>query len=94
MKVLPGPDLHEDGVDQAAEKCLIKVTNLQKTYAMPGCRCCCAKRRDSEDTNALVSTDFHVVEHECFSLLGENGAGKSTSFKILTQEVDRTGGDV
>ena len=33
-------------------------------------------------------------EHECFSLLGENGAGKTTCFKVLTREVQPTSGQV
>lgn len=61
------------------EKSLIKVTDLHKVY---------------DKNDALISTNFHVFEHECFSLLGENGAGKSTSFKILTREENPTSGYV
>ena len=35
-----------------------------------------------------------MLENECFSLLGENGAGKSTSFKVLTQEIRASQGEV
>jgi len=31
---------------------------------------------------------------ECFALLGVNGAGKSTTFKSLTREVQPTSGKV
>ena len=63
---------------------LIEVRDLGKTYE----RKTCCKR--ISQTDALINTSFHVNEHECFSLLGENGAGKSTCFKILTQEVQST----
>lgn len=67
---------------------LIEVRELRKTYSSNPC---CKKKAETE---ALIETNFHVSEHECFSLLGENGAGKSTSFKILTSEVLSSGGDV
>ena len=74
---------------------LIKVTNLQKTYSTRACGCKCHSKRSKEvNIDALEGTNFHVFEHECFSLLGENGAGKSTSFKILTKEENRTGGTI
>ena len=74
------------------DRSLIKVTDLHKVYDT---NTCCKKVEQSpDDTDALISTNFHVFEHECFSLLGENGAGKSTSFKILTREENRTSGDV
>lgn len=34
-----------------------------------------------------------VPEHECFGLLGQNGAGKTTIFKMLTGDVKMTGGN-
>ena len=42
----------------------------------------------------MIKTSFNVAEHECYSLLGENGAGKTTCFKVLTKEVSRTSGSV
>jgi len=71
-------------------KNLIEVRDLKKVYTQT--KCC--KRRSAASTDALVKTNFHVAEHECFSLLGENGAGKSTSFKVLTNEVRSTEGVV
>ena len=47
-----------------------------------------------EIKEALEDTSFNVKEHECYSLLGENGAGKSTTFKILTRDVRQTEGSV
>ena len=72
---------------------MIEVTDLKKVYSS-GVKCCGKKKEGTEPTDALTGTNFHVVEHECFSLLGENGAGKSTSFKILTNEENPTSGEV
>ena len=33
-------------------------------------------------------------QHECFAILGVNGAGKSTCFKILTSEINMSSGKV
>jgi ABC-type glutathione transport system ATPase component len=70
------------------KKSLIEVEDLRKVYSRT-----CFKKKDAPK-NALEKTSFHVTEHECFSLLGENGAGKSTSFKILTKEIRQSGGIV
>lgn len=35
---------------------------------------------------AVKEIDFRVKQGECFGLLGVNGAGKSTTFKMLTGE--------
>lgn len=34
-----------------------------------------------------------IPDRECFGLLGQNGAGKSTTFKILTGDIILTGGN-
>ena len=82
--------------DLKAKKSLIDVRELSKTYSSAGCSlsCCRGKKRSQDSTDALMKTSFEVKEHECFSLLGENGAGKSTAFKILTKEERRTAGTV
>lgn len=36
----------------------------------------------------MKNLSFGVKKGECFALLGVNGAGKSTTFKSLTKEVD------
>jgi ABC-type multidrug transport system ATPase subunit len=43
---------------------------------------------------AVEDTSFGLQAGECMALLGVNGAGKSTCFKSLTNEVKRTSGDV
>lgn len=43
---------------------------------------------------AVRMVSFGVEQGEVFALLGVNGAGKSTTFKILTGEVEPTRGNV
>lgn len=43
---------------------------------------------------AVSNLSFSLKAGECFALLGVNGAGKSTTFKMLTQEVKPTGGQI
>ena len=58
----------------------IKVANLRKVYDRKFC--------------AVEDLSFGVGKGECFALLGVNGAGKSSIFKILTGEEDLTAGEV
>eukprot|EP01135_Chromosphaera_perkinsii_P005531 Nk52_evm80s352 gene=Nk52_evmTU80s352 len=45
-------------------------------------------------TNMAVRNSQFAVKHgECFGLLGQNGAGKSTTFKMLTGEILPSAGD-
>ncbi len=43
---------------------------------------------------AVEKASFAVDAGECFGLLGINGAGKSTTFKSLTNVIQPTGGKV
>ena len=43
---------------------------------------------------AVNSVSFGLDYGECFALLGENGAGKSTVFKALTRDILPTAGDI
>ncbi len=43
---------------------------------------------------AVDSISFNVEKGEIFGFLGPNGAGKTTTIKILTGELEPTGGDV
>lgn len=43
---------------------------------------------------ALGGTWLHIAPGECFALLGVNGAGKSTTFKVITGELLPDSGDV
>ena len=43
---------------------------------------------------AIDNISFGLEAGECFALLGVNGAGKSTTFKCLTGEVEPTMGSI
>lgn len=43
---------------------------------------------------AVERTSFGLDYGECFALLGINGAGKSTTFKALTCEIQQSGGEI
>ncbi|KAE9414291.1 hypothetical protein Angca_002832, partial [Angiostrongylus cantonensis] len=45
------------------------------------------------DFNAVKGVTFHVKTGECFGLLGVNGAGKTSTFQMLTRENDIDDGD-
>ncbi|MCL4341478.1 MAG: ABC transporter ATP-binding protein [Candidatus Thermoplasmatota archaeon] len=58
----------------------IEVRNLSKTYD--------GKR------NAVDGISFHVSRGEIYGLLGKNGAGKSTTIKMLTTLIKPTSGEI
>ena len=43
---------------------------------------------------AVERTSFGLEYGECFALLGVNGAGKSTTFKSLTNDIVATSGEI
>ncbi|VDM62451.1 unnamed protein product [Angiostrongylus costaricensis] len=45
------------------------------------------------DFNAIKGVTFHVKTGECFGLLGINGAGKTSTFQMITGENDIDDGD-
>ena len=44
--------------------------------------------------NLLQDLSFDIQEGECVAILGRNGCGKTTLFKILTGEMDYDQGEV
>ena len=58
----------------------IQVTNLTKFFVI--------------GENLLQGLSFEVHEGECVAILGRNGCGKTTLFKILTGEMDYDDGEV
>lgn len=67
----------------------IEVRNFNKVYWQLGKSLC--KKEAFEAVNNL---SFTVKTGECFALLGVNGAGKSTTFRSLTNEVSVTEGAI
>lgn len=43
---------------------------------------------------AIKNIDLHIEEGEIFGLLGPSGAGKTTMIKMLTGELNKTGGEI
>ena len=58
---------------------MIRVENLVKNYG---------------DVRAVRDISFQVNDGEILGFLGENGAGKSTTLKVMTGYLSATGGDV
>src|SRR5436190_23608581 len=51
-------------------------------------------RKDYSGLAAVDGITFEIGEGEVYALLGENGAGKSTTVEILEGHRQRTSGDV
>jgi ABC-2 type transport system ATP-binding protein len=60
--------------------CLIKVKNLSKIY--------------TDGSIALDNISFNISKGDFFSILGKNGAGKSTIIGILTSLIKKTSGNI
>ncbi len=65
--------------DTAGAKFLLKVNTMTQVYP--------------DGTNAVKDMTFNVREGEVLSFLGANGAGKSTTMKMLCGTLDPTYGD-
>nr|XP_017018280.1 phospholipid-transporting ATPase ABCA1-like [Drosophila kikkawai] len=50
-------------------------------------------RKEYNNKLAVQGVSFHVANAECFGLLGINGAGKTSVFKMLTGDTEITSGD-
>jgi len=71
----------------------IRIKNLQKEYISPLYKtfCCCKRKKGKL---AIKNLSFCLDKGECFGLLGLNGAGKSTTFKCITQEINPSNGEI
>jgi ABC-2 type transport system ATP-binding protein len=49
-------------------------------------------RRSFNDFEALAGVNFHVERGEIFGLLGPISAGKTTTIRLLTGQIDPNGG--
>jgi ATP-binding cassette subfamily A (ABC1) protein 3 len=61
---------------------------LRKVYPRAWC---CGRR---QAVTAIENLSFGLNPGECFALLGVNGAGKSSTFKSLTCEIQPTEGKI
>ena len=64
----------------------VKVRNLRKIYNA-GCF-------SGKEVMAIKNMNFCVENGECFGLLGLTGAGKTTTFKCITQEIPHDNGEI
>ena len=63
---------------------VIRVHNFRKYYS----------NMCGQNVLAVRQVSFGLDYGECFALLGVNGAGKSTTFKSLTNDIEPTTGDI
>jgi ATP-binding cassette subfamily A (ABC1) protein 3 len=61
----------------------VMVRNLRKVFMMA----------ENKHKIAVDLISFGIENGECFTLLGVNGAGKTSTFKMLTGEIKPTSGD-
>ena len=64
----------------------VKVLNLMIEYVLFK-KGCCSKKRPESTKLAVKGVSFGVKRGECFGLLGTNGAGKTSTFKVLSGEI-------
>ena len=77
-------------VERDDEMLVLKVSGFGKTYEVSKTNFC--KPASNDTLIAVQNLSFGVSKGECFSLLGVNGAGKSTTFKVLTGETQASSG--
>lgn len=65
----------------------VKVEDLMIQYVVGGGGGCCKKSKVQATKMAVRGVSFGVKKGECFGLLGTNGAGKTSTFKVLSGEV-------
>lgn len=51
-------------------------------------------RKNFKEKVAIDNLSFSIQENELFALLGSNGAGKSTTIKIILKLISATGGNI
>eukprot|EP00941_MAST-03F_sp_MAST-3F-sp1_P001419 g1419.t1 len=74
-------DIMKNGARVSLEDAMVEVRGLRKVYNV-------RKASGGKSTKAAVKDMwFRIKQGECFGLLGVNGAGKSTTFKMLSGDV-------
>ena len=76
--------------DEDVEKEAVEALNTKPSDVLANIR---NLRREFGSFTAVQNISFNVQRDECFALLGVNGAGKTTSFKMLTGETVPTSGE-
>ncbi|KAG0002499.1 ATP-binding cassette sub- A member 1 [Entomortierella chlamydospora] len=80
----------------------IRISNLTKTYTKSGhgffknllsIFCCCCVKRNRIVNKAVDRLNLITEPNELFALLGQNGAGKSTTMQMLYGVTNPTSGD-
>lgn len=84
-------DLDEDVIEEemrvqatSKDEMRVRVNRFRKVYHTAFRKPVCAVER----------TSFGLDYGECFALLGVNGAGKSTTFKSLTNDIEASSGEI
>ena len=86
-EVLKNKYLKEQSIKMNSDSSTIKIINLVKIFSQ---NCCCCKRK----TKAVNNINFVLEENEKFGLLGFNGSGKTTIFKLITKELLYDSGEI
>ncbi|WP_232697814.1 ABC transporter ATP-binding protein [Brevibacillus daliensis] len=79
---------------------MIKITNLEKNFRIHQARSGLGGafrdlfQREYRTVHAVDSLTFEVEAGEMFALIGENGAGKSTTIKMLTGILTPSAGEI
>ena len=81
--------VNEHNADNKSDYSL-RLKNIRKVFKKGLC-CCCKKRNE---IIAIKNLNFCVKPGECFGLLGLNGAGKTSTFKCITQEYSPSNGSI
>ncbi|XP_059149270.1 phospholipid-transporting ATPase ABCA1-like [Physella acuta] len=74
--------VHETRKEDLLTSDALLLIDLKKVY----CNCCTTQ-------TAVQPLSFGVPDKECLGLLGQNGAGKTTVFKILTGDITLSSGE-
>nr|APD26544.1 ATP-binding cassette transporter subfamily A member 1-like X1 protein [Brachionus koreanus] len=89
LKKMVKKDLNVDKkkIDEKTNEDFVRLVNLTKIYKK-------WKKYRFKKHTAVKDLCIGLNKGECFGLIGVNGAGKTTSFKMITGEISISGGDV
>jgi ATP-binding cassette, subfamily A (ABC1), member 3 len=80
------PDVAQERLEvEKGDNFAVKVHNLMIEYVLYRNGFC--KRKQTDTKLAVKGVSFGVKKGECFGLLGTNGAGKTSTFKVLSGEI-------